>query len=142
MLLDGNRFGDLLDAHASGCHPLERTILVVRILLNTRDLRQMKLWCMELVSSAWLCVGVRCGKTFRFVAHVLGEGERRGGEREFSSKTTQIEHFNDGFGLHFSIRRFLGNKKSPMPRTQKNKGPKAQKGPELARHPAHNRRDE
>ena len=35
----------------------------------------------------------------------------------FHQKQPQIEHFNDGFGLHFSILRFLGNKKSPMPRT-------------------------
>ena len=35
----------------------DRTI-IGKILVNTWDLRQMMLWCADLASCAWLCVGV------------------------------------------------------------------------------------
>ena len=31
--------------------------------VNSWDLRQMMLWCMDLMSSAWMCVGVQLGKS-------------------------------------------------------------------------------
>ena len=44
----------------------ERTILVLSILLNMWDVRQLMLWCLELVSCARLCVGVKCRNNLLF----------------------------------------------------------------------------
>ena len=61
--------------HALGCQFLDGRKFLCgadnsrgeRILVNTWDLRHMMLWCIDLVSSAWMCGGVQCGKTCCFV---------------------------------------------------------------------------
>ena len=52
----------------------KRTTLVERILVNTWDLTQMRLWCMGCVHESVMCVGVQSGKTCCFTKHILRRG--------------------------------------------------------------------
>ena len=125
-----NRLGDLLHAHALSCHLLDGKNFLCgaghfarKLLVNTLDVKNMRLWCMDVLSPAWMCVGVQCGKTCCFFTNVISGGH-------FSSEEAQIEQQHDGFGHPFSIRRFLGKRNL---RCQKHKG----NGPNMPMPPAH-----
>ena len=71
-----------------------------KLLVNTWDLKTMKLWCMDMLSPAWMCVDVQCEKTavmkYLFMAggivHQMGP---------------TLKMFMFVLGTPFSIRRFL-----------------------------------
>ena len=59
----------------------ERTSSHAKMLVNTWDLRNMMLWSTDLVSCAWLCVGVPFGKTCCCVTDAKKPAVKKGGPK-------------------------------------------------------------
>ena len=122
-LRQAQRGRDLLVAHASGApifsmvnnSSAEWTISHAKMFVNTWYLRQMMLWCTDLVSCAWLCSSVQCRKTyvlshsFKAWCIIHQEGHK-------------FEDVHDGLGPSFSIPRFSQEKETSAASDTRKKG--------------------
>ena len=84
---------------------------LARLHVNTQDLRQTRLWCMDVVSCVWLCVGVKCAQKTCSFCHIFAD------ERFFINRSTKMKLLTivSGLLLHTAISR---KKKPSMPKTQ------------------------
>ena len=108
----------------------DRTILAVKMLTNSWDLCQMWLWCVDVLSLAWVSCRCEMCKTLLFYSNFHSR-------RYFHQKEPKTDIVFFYFGLPFSVLRFLVKIHfyTKMPEIQRKQGVQNAKGSELAGHP-------
>ena len=134
-LRQAQRGRNLLVTHALGCHfsmvkSEEGIMIVVRMPANTFVFKQLRLWCMDVVSCGWWCVAVNCANICCF-CHRFSDGGI------FHQTWPNIVDVHDVMvlGPPFSIRPFSSKNLCSMPKTQGLREAQNAKGPFSAGHP-------